>query len=199
MFGYFFFYLYLRFLENMHFTKGKSLFSRFSLKVCFYNFCVFFLQKIVQKPIENWVPAPKKSMPKTCFLLTSIVSRSSLDFEGSSASKLAPNWLSWAPRTLPKAFKIQFFGHMCPRCFPRGSKVAPKGSQGGPRGRFSEHFRWIWEPFFVILGCENWLYQPSLQTSYVLAEWRHHLKGTYLQTSSHMSKEGRRYVRSTRN
>ena len=138
-------------------------------------------------------------MPKPCFLFTLIVSRSSLDFEGSSACKLEPNWLSWAPRTLPKAFKIQFFGHMCPRCFSRGSKVTPKGSQGGPRSRFSEHFRWIWEPFFVIFGCENWLSQPTLQTSYVLAEWRHHLKGTYWQTSSHMSKEGRRYVRSTQN
>ena len=45
---------------------------------------------------------------------------------------------------------------------------------------------------------------PSVQKilydiSYVLAGWRHHLKSVYLQTSSHMSKEGRRYVRSTRN
>ena len=35
--------------------------------------------------------------------------------------------------------------------------------------------------------------------SYVLAGWCHHLKSVYLQTSSHMSEEGRRYVRSTNN
>ena len=103
------------------------------------------------------------------------------------------------PGPSPKPLKIHFFGHMCPRCFPRGSKVAPKVSQGGPRGRFSENFRWIWEPFSVIFGSENWLSPPILQISCVLAEWRHRLKSTYLQTSSHMSQEGRRYVRSTKN
>ena len=132
-------------------------------------------------------PVPKKSMPKTCFLLTSIVSRSSLDFGGSLASKLEPNWLSWAPRTLPKASKIQSFGYILPRCFPRVPKVAPKGCQGGSRGRFLKDFWWIWDIFFVIFGCENWLSHPKFQVSYVLVEWRHHSKSTYLQTSSHMS------------
>ena len=184
MFGYFFFYLYLRFLENMHFTMGKSLFSRFSLKECFYNFCLFFLQKIDQEPFQNEVRELEKSMPKTWFLLTSIVSHSSLDFGGSLASKLEPNWSSWAPRTLPKASKIQSFGYILPRCFPRAPKVAPKGCQGGSRGRFLKDFWWIWETFF---GCENWLSHPKFQVSYVLVEWRHHSKSTYLQISSHMS------------
>ena len=84
------------------------------------------------------------------------------------------------PGPSPKPLKIQFFGHMCPRCFPRGSKVAPKESQGGPRGRFSKNFRWIWIPFSVIFGCENWLSQSILQISYVLAEWRRHLKRYFL-------------------
>ena len=138
-------------------------------------------------------------MPKTCYFLTSTFSRSCIDFGGSWASKLEPNWPSWAPRALPKASKIQSFGSMCPRCFPRGPKVAPRASQGGSRSRFSEDFRQIWEAFFVIFGCENSFSQPKLHVSYVLAEWRHHLKSTYSQTSSHMSKEGRRYVRSTKN
>ena len=131
---------YLGNLENINFPLGKSLFLRISLKACFYNFCLFFLQKIDQKPFQNEVRELEKSMPKTCFLLTSIVSRSSLDFGGSLASKLEPNWSSWTPRTLPKASKIQSFGYILPRCFPRVPKVAPKGSQGGSRGRFLKDF-----------------------------------------------------------
>ena len=42
-------------------------------------------------------------------------------------SKLEPSWPSWIVNTLPKAFKIQYFGSMCPRCFPRGFQVIPKG------------------------------------------------------------------------
>ena len=121
-------------------------------------------------------------------------------FGGSWASKLEPNWSSWAPRTRPKAYKIQSFGSMCPRYFPRGSNVAPtsvprraqKSILGGisiDLGIFFHYF-WLWK---LISS------QPKLQMSYVLAEWRYHLKSTYLQTSSHMSKEGRRYVRSTEN
>ena len=126
-----------------------------------------FLQKNSQKSFQNEARAPKKTMPKTCYFLTSTFSRSCIDLGGSGASKLEPNWPSWAPRTLPKAFKIQFFGHMCPRCFPRGSKVAPKGSQGGPRGRFSEHFRWIWEPLFSIF--------LAVKTDYLNRHSRHHM------------------------
>ena len=114
-------------------------------------------------------------------------------------SKLEPSCCLGLPRPSPKPLKSRFFGSMCPRCFPRGSKVAPRGSQGGPRSRFSDDFPRIWEPFFVIFDCENWLSQPKLQISCVLPEWHHHLKCTYLQTSSHMSEEGRRYVRSTKN
>ena len=139
-------------------------------------------------------------MPKTCCFLISTFSPFCIDFGGSWASKLEPNWPSWAPRTRPKACKIQSFGSMCPRYFPRGSNVAPtsvprraqKSILGGisiDLGIFF-HFFWLWK---LISS------QPKLQMSYVLAEWRYHLKSTYLQTSSHMSKEGRRYVRSTEN
>ena len=61
------------------------------------------------------------------------------------ASKLEPSWLSWTPKALPKAFKIQSFGNMCPRCFPRGSQVAPKGV---PRKAQSS----IFEGFSIDLG-----------------------------------------------
>ena len=39
--------------------------------------------------------------------------------------ELGPSWQFWTPRTVPGASKIQSFGSMCPRCFPRGSKLAP--------------------------------------------------------------------------
>ena len=29
-----------------------------------------------------------------------------------------------------EVLKINFLGYMCPRCFPRGSKVVPKGFRG---------------------------------------------------------------------
>ena len=119
------------------------------------------LQFLYISPLKNHPKTFSKRSPsalkigaKNVLSFDTIVSRSNLDFGKSSASKLEPYWPSWAPRTLPKASKIQFFGHMCPRCFPRGSKVAPKRHQGGPRGRFSEYFRGIWQPFFVIFGCE---------------------------------------------
>ena len=89
------------------------------------------------------------------------------------------NWLQNLPRTLPKASKIHSFGNMCPRCFPRGSKVVPKRV---PR----KAQRSIFEGFLI-----------DLET-FLLGFWRH-FKSTYLKTSSHMSKEGRRYVRSTKN
>ena len=89
-----------------------------------------FLQQIIQTSFQNEARAPKKTMPKTYYFLTSTFSCSCIDFGGSWASKLEPNWPSWAPRTFPKASKIQSFEYMCPRCFPRGSRVAPKGFQG---------------------------------------------------------------------
>ena len=58
---------------------------------------------MVQKPFQNEVRALQKSMPKTVLSLTSIVSRSRLDFGGSSASKSAA--LLAAPGVLsPTAF-----------------------------------------------------------------------------------------------
>ena len=122
-------------------------------------------------------------MPKTCYFLTSTFSRSCIDFGGAWTSKLEPNWTSWAPRTLPKASKIQSFGSMCPRCLPRDSKKAPKKPQTSIFGGFS-----------MDLG------GPGLQNSSQIEAWRlqngivsngryHHLKSTYLHASSHLSKK----------
>ena len=64
-------------------------------------------------------------MLETACFPTSIFGGSGLHFGESWASMLEPSWPFWAPRTVPGVSKIQSFGSMSPRCFPRGSKVTP--------------------------------------------------------------------------
>ena len=68
-------------------------------------------------------------MPKTCFLLTSIVSRSSLDFE----CLRPPNWSQMGrlglPGPSPKPPKSSFLG----ACVQDASQEAPKWLQRGPK------------------------------------------------------------------
>ena len=123
-------------------------------------------------------------MLKTWFLLKSIVSRSSLDFEGSLVFTLEPNWLSRAPRTLPKVFKIQFFGHMCPRCFSRGSKGDPRSAQRSIFEAFSMNlwtfFRyfWLWKPIILtdtpVMICTCWV--TTSFERYILTDFKPHVQ-----------------------
>ena len=96
----FFVFLNLRFLKNVHFTLVKSLFSRFSLKSCFYISHVFSIQKTYQKPFQDDVRTYQKTTSKTCCFFTSIFSGLGLDFGGSWSSKLEPSWLKMPPPTV---------------------------------------------------------------------------------------------------
>ena len=40
-------------------------------------------------------------------------------------------------------------------CVQDACQVAPKRLPKSPRRCFLKDFRWIWEPFFIIFGCEN--------------------------------------------
>ena len=81
-------------------------------------------------------------MPKTCDFLTSTFSRSCIDFGRSWASKLEPNWPSWAPRTLSKASKNRIFwvhvSQMLPKRLQSGSNKGPKE---GPEVGFGRIFQ----------------------------------------------------------
>ena len=132
-----------------------------------------------------------------CCFSTSIFSGLGLDFGTSWASKMEPIVRLGLPGRSQKPPKPINLGACVQDTFQEALRCLQKGSQRVPRGRFWEDFSIIWEPFFDVFGFQNPSSQPILQVSYLLAGWRHHFKSTYWKTSSHMSKEGRRYVRST--
>ena len=134
-----------------------------------------------------------------CCFSTSIFSGLGLDFGTSWASKMEPIVRLGLPGRSQKPPKPINLGACVQDTFQEALRCLQKGSQRVPRGRFWEDFSIIWEPFFDVFGFQNPSSQPILQVSYLLAGWRHHFKSTYWKTSSHMSKEGRRYVRSTEN
>ena len=96
----------------------------------------------------------------------------------------------------PKNFKNPIFGgHVSKILVKRLRKCA----QGAPDIEFWMMFEGFGNVFSSFWAIRINFLDQKLQVPYVLVEWRHHLKNTYLQTSSHMSQEGRRCVRSTRN
>ena len=108
------------------------------------------------------------------------------------------------PGPFPKHLKSNLLPKMLPKRLPR----APRARFWSSRGLIFKLPGSILEPpgldFSIILEPQDarFLHQKCrckrhLKSTYELSEWRHRSKS--LQTSSHMSKEGRRYVRSTRN
>ncbi len=70
------------------------------------RFCIlqlFWVPKILPKPLQNEVRTPKKSMPKTACFLTSIFSGFGLHFGASGASKFEPRWPFWPQKTMLRA------------------------------------------------------------------------------------------------
>ena len=104
------------------------------------------------------------------------------------------------PGRSQKPPKIESFGYMCPRCFPRGSKVAPKGFQGSLEIDFGRIFDRFGSLFSLFLAVKiNYLNRNFRYHMYLLSDTITWTVRTSIQSLSHMSKEGRRYVRSTKN
>ena len=102
-------------------------------------------------------------MLETACLPTSIFGSLGLLFEKSWPSMLEPSGSFWAPRAVPGASKIQSFGSMCPRCFPRSSKVAPtrvpRRAQRSVLEGFSSFLVFLWclyELLIVMPHCRCW-------------------------------------------
>ena len=126
------------------FVRQRSVLSAFHT-IQHFACCMHFCFKKPTKTFPKRRPNPSKIDAQNMLLfLSSVFFRLWPRFENLWASKLEPSWLSWTPMTLPKAFKIQSFGSTRPRCFPRGSKVAPKGI---PRKAQSSIFGGFWIDF----------------------------------------------------
>ena len=143
MFGYFFLYLYLRFLENMHFTKGKSPFSRFSLKVCFYNFRVFFPKTTLKNLSKMRSECPQNRCQKRVTFWHPFFHVLASILEGLGP----PSWSQIGhlglPGPSPKPSKSSFLG----TCVQDASQEAPKWLQRGTKEGPELDFRSIFDEF----------------------------------------------------
>ena len=167
----------------MHFTKVKSLFLRFSLKSSFYNFRISSFKKSFKNPFKMKLEHLKNRCQKHILFWYRLFRILASILEGLGP----PSWSQIGRLGLPGRSQKPPKSNLLGACVQDACQEAPKWLPGSPRRRFLKDFPWIWEPFFVTFGCKNWFSWPKLQVSHVLVEWRHHLKNTFLQTSSHMS------------
>ena len=131
-------------------------FLGFSPKALFCNFHQILLQKNYQKASQNDVRTLPKSMPRTCWFLTSIFSGFGLDFGASWASKLEPSWQFWLQKTMLGAL----LSHLKLNVFLNGVLECSRADFGGPRSRFWSLRASILEPqgsffegFWKYSGC----------------------------------------------
>ena len=90
----------------------------------------------------------------------------------------------------PQSHQNPVFWEHVPKMLPKRLQSKPKRRPKEGPGSIFGGFSIDLGVFFSVFVCKNQFSQPKLQVSYVLAEWRHHLKSIYLKTSSHMFEEG---------
>ena len=135
----------------MHFTQVKSLFLRFSLKTCFVHFRACFFKKSSKNPSKLKPEHLKKRCQKHVIFGHRLFRVPASILEGLEP----PSWRQIGRVGIPGRSQKSPKSNILGTGVQDARKKTLKKSPRSPRRRFLEDFRWIWEPFFVIFGCEN--------------------------------------------